>query len=137
MVNTPFPISAHRTRRSRFPEYGSPETGAHLWAENFDGTLEDIFQLQDNVASSVAGVIEPTLQVAEHRRSVQRPTNDLTAYDLFLQARAALYLVSRDGPGVRLSWPSWRSSGTRITGRRLRWPRVAIPIYTHLVGRRI
>src|SRR5215813_5869739 len=73
------------------------ETGAHLWADHFDGTLEDIFQLQDNVASSVAGVIEPTLQVAEHRRSVQRPTDDLTAYDLFLQSRAALYLVSREG----------------------------------------
>jgi TolB-like protein len=73
------------------------ETGAHLWADHFDGTLEDIFQLQDNVASSVAGVIEPTLQVAEHFRSVQRPTADLTAYDLFLQARAALYLVSREG----------------------------------------
>jgi tetratricopeptide (TPR) repeat protein len=42
-------------------------------------------------------VIEPTLQVAEHRRSVQRPTDDLTAYDLFLQARVALYLVSREG----------------------------------------
>jgi adenylate cyclase len=63
------------------------ETGAHLWADRFDGTLEDVFQLQDNVASSLAGVIEPTLQVAEHRRSVQRPTDDLTAYDLFLHAR--------------------------------------------------
>src|SRR5262245_22186028 len=73
------------------------ETGAHLWADHFDGTLEDVFELQDNVASSVAGVIEPTLQVAEHRRSVQRPTDDLTAYDLFLQARVALYLVSREG----------------------------------------
>src|SRR5262245_43526302 len=72
-------------------------TAAHLWADQFNGTLEDIFQLQDNVASSVAGVIEPTLQAAEHRRSVQRPTDDLTAYDLFLQARVALYSVSREG----------------------------------------
>jgi adenylate cyclase len=37
-------------------------TGTHLWADRFDGSLEDIFNLQDNVASSVAGVIEPTLQ---------------------------------------------------------------------------
>jgi adenylate cyclase len=72
-------------------------TAAHLWADHFDGTLEDIFQLQDTVASSVAGVIEPTLQAAEHRRSIQRPTDDLTAYDLFLQARVALYSVSREG----------------------------------------
>jgi TolB-like protein len=63
-------------------------TGAHLWADRFDGTLEDIFELQDNVASSVAGVIEPTLQAAEHRRSTQRPTTDLTAYDLYLRANA-------------------------------------------------
>src|SRR5499433_389410 len=84
------------------------ETGAHLWADHFDGTLEDIFQLQDNVASSVAGVIEPTLQVAEHRRSVQRPTDDLTAYDLFLQARAALYLVSREGARRALELADWR-----------------------------
>jgi adenylate cyclase len=72
-------------------------TAAHLWADHFDGTLEDIFQLQDNVASSVEGVIEPTLLAAEHRRSVQRPTDDLTAYDLFLQARVALYSASREG----------------------------------------
>jgi adenylate cyclase len=62
-------------------------TGAHLWADHFDGTLEDIFQLQDNVASSVAGVIEPTLQAAEYRRSIHRPTGDVTAYDLYLRAR--------------------------------------------------
>jgi len=62
--------------------------GAHLWADNFDGTIEDIFELQDTVASHVAGVIEPTLQVAEYRRSAQRPTNDLTAYDLYLRALA-------------------------------------------------
>jgi TolB-like protein len=72
-------------------------TGAHLWADRFDSTLEDIFELQDNVASSVAGVIEPALQAAEHRRSIQRPTDDLTAYDLFLQARVALYSASRQG----------------------------------------
>jgi adenylate cyclase len=72
-------------------------TGAHLWADRFDAQLADIFELQDTVASSVAGVIEPTLQAAEHRRSIQRPTDDLTAYDLFLQARVALYSVSREG----------------------------------------
>ena len=39
--------------------------GAHLWADRFDGSLEEVFDLQDKVASSVAGVIEPTLQAAE------------------------------------------------------------------------
>ena len=47
-------------------------TGAHLWADRFDGSLEDIFELQDRVAISVAGVIEPTLQAAEMLRSAQR-----------------------------------------------------------------
>jgi adenylate cyclase len=63
-------------------------SGAHLWADHFDGSLDDVFELQDNVALSVAGVIEPTLLAAEIRRSAQRPTNDLTAYDLYLRARA-------------------------------------------------
>src|SRR6266566_5311921 len=40
-------------------------TGAHLWAERFDGSLDDVFELQDKVAFSVAGVIEPALQAAE------------------------------------------------------------------------
>jgi TolB-like protein/class 3 adenylate cyclase len=62
------------------------ESGTHLWADRFDGSLEDVFNLQDEVAVSVAGIIEPTLQAAEIRRSYGRPTNDLRAYDLYLQA---------------------------------------------------
>jgi TolB-like protein len=62
--------------------------GAHLWADHFDGSLEDVFDLQDKVASSVAGVIEPALQAAETARSAGRPTSDLTAYDLYLRACA-------------------------------------------------
>jgi TolB-like protein/class 3 adenylate cyclase len=61
-------------------------TSTHLWADRFNGSLEDVFELQDNVALSVAGVIEPTLQAAEIRRSSERPTSDLTAYDLYLRA---------------------------------------------------
>jgi adenylate cyclase len=62
------------------------QSGSHLWADRFDGSLEDVFELQDQVAASVAGVIEPTLQAAEIRRSSERPTSDLTAYDLYLRA---------------------------------------------------
>jgi TolB-like protein/class 3 adenylate cyclase len=65
-------------------------SGNHIWADRFDGSLEDIFELQDRVAVSVAGVIEPTLQAAEIRRSSERPTSDLTAYDLYLRALALL-----------------------------------------------
>ena len=58
------------------------ETGAHIWADRFDGSLEDVFDLQDKVASSVAGVIEPALRAAETARSASRRTTDLSAYDL-------------------------------------------------------
>ena len=72
------------------------ETGAHLWADRFDGSLEDVFDLQDKVAISVAGVIEPALQAAEMRRSADRPTNDLTAYDLYLRALAIFYPITKE-----------------------------------------
>jgi adenylate cyclase len=62
-------------------------SATHLWADRFDGSLEDVFELQDKVAFGVAGVVESTLQVAEIKRAVSRPTIDLTAYDLYLRAR--------------------------------------------------
>src|SRR6476646_11311140 len=65
--------------------------GTHLWADRFDGSLEDVFDLQDTVASNVAGVIEPALRAAETARSAGRPTNDLTAYDLYLRAYAIYF----------------------------------------------
>jgi adenylate cyclase len=63
-------------------------SGTHLWADRFDGSLEDVFELQDKVASSVAGVIEPALQAAETARSANRPKTDLAGYDLYLRAKA-------------------------------------------------
>ena len=65
-------------------------SGAHLWADRFDGSLEDIFDLQDKVATSAAGITEPALQAAETARSSGRPTSDLTAYDLYLRADAMI-----------------------------------------------
>jgi adenylate cyclase len=61
-------------------------SAVHLWADRFDGSFEDVFELQDKVAVSAAGVIEPTSRAAEIRRSSQRPTEDLTAYDFYLRA---------------------------------------------------
>src|SRR5262249_51143602 len=72
--------------------------GAHLWADRFDGMLADIFDLQDKVASNVAGVIEPALQAAETVRSASRPTADLTAYDLYLRAYAMVWSSARQIP---------------------------------------
>jgi adenylate cyclase len=61
-------------------------TGTHLWADRFDGSMEDVFDLQDKVATAVAGVIESPLEAAEIRRSATRPTADLSAYDLYLRS---------------------------------------------------
>jgi hypothetical protein len=85
-------------------------TDAHLWASRFDGSLADIFELQDRVAVSVAGVIEPALQAAEIRRSAARPTTDLSAYDLYLRALAAFHQFTRERV--------FRSSGIARTGDR-------------------
>jgi adenylate cyclase len=74
-------------------------TAAHLWADRFDGSMEDVFDLQDQVAISVAGVIEPALQTAEIRRSVDRPTSDLTAYDLYLRSLPLFWTMTRQGHG--------------------------------------
>ena len=63
-------------------------TGAHIWAEHFDGALDDIFALQDQVAGGVAGAIEPKLRSAEIERAIRKPTDSLDAYDLYLRALA-------------------------------------------------
>src|SRR5467141_2130546 len=60
--------------------------GAHLWADRFDGLLEDVFELQDKVAISVAGVIEPTLRQSEIERARRKRPDSLDAYDLYLRA---------------------------------------------------
>src|SRR5882762_10161458 len=60
--------------------------GAHLWADRFDGLLEDVFELQDKVAISVAGVIEPTLRQTEIERARRKRPDSLDAYDLYLRA---------------------------------------------------
>jgi len=75
-------------------------SGVHLWADRFDGSLEDVFDLQDKVASSVAGIIEPALQAAETVRSAGRPTDDLTAYDLYLRGYAMYFSSARQVPEV-------------------------------------
>ncbi len=62
--------------------------GAQVWADRFEDTLEDVFALQDQVALSVAGKIEPAVQAAEIRRASARPTENLGSYELYLRAWA-------------------------------------------------
>ena len=72
-------------------------TGAHLWAERFDGGLEDIFDLQDQVTASVVGAIAPRLEQAEIERARRKPTGSLDAYDYFLRGMAAFHQWTREG----------------------------------------
>jgi adenylate cyclase len=72
-------------------------TGAHIWTDRFDGALDDIFDLQDQVASSVAGAIEPKLRQSEIERASRKPTANLTAYDLYLRALAQSYRFTEEG----------------------------------------
>ena len=62
------------------------ETGAHLWADKFDGALEDVFDLQDQITDRVVGIVEPSLQRSEIERSRRKRPENLDAYDLYLRA---------------------------------------------------
>jgi adenylate cyclase len=72
-------------------------TGAHLWADRFEGTFEDIFDLQDQVTASVVGAIAPRLEQAEIERAQRKPTESLDAYDYYLRGMAAFNQWTREG----------------------------------------
>ena len=70
-------------------------TGVHIWAEKIDGALEDVFELQDEVTSRVAGAFEPSIRFAEIGRANNKPTHNLDAYDLFLRALSRYYQFTK------------------------------------------
>jgi TolB-like protein/Tfp pilus assembly protein PilF len=72
--------------------------GAHIWADHFGGSLEDVFDLQDKVASNVAAFIEPALQAAETVLAANRPTTDISAYDAYLRAYAIVFGSAKQIP---------------------------------------
>jgi TolB-like protein len=71
-------------------------SGMHIWAERFEGQLDDIFELQDQVTESVVGAIAPQLERAEIERAKRKPTESLDAYDYYLRAMAKLHSGSRE-----------------------------------------
>jgi TolB-like protein len=71
-------------------------SGGHLWADRFEGTLGDIFELQDQMTESVVGAIAPQLERAEIERAKQKPTESLDAYDHYLRGMANLHRGTRD-----------------------------------------
>ena len=71
-------------------------TGGNIWADRFDGALEDVFELQEQVTARLVGAIEPRLQRAEIERAGRKPTESLDAYDYFLRGMASFHLHNRD-----------------------------------------
>jgi adenylate cyclase len=72
-------------------------TGTHLWADRFDGGIEDVFELQDRITESVIGAIAPKLEQAEIERAKRKPTESLDAYDYYLRGLASLYRWTKEG----------------------------------------
>lgn len=78
-------------------------TGAHLWADRFEGTLNDIFDLQDQITTNVVGAIAPQLERAEIERAKRKPTESLDAYDHYLRGMANLHRGTRDAIDAALA----------------------------------
>jgi TolB-like protein len=70
-------------------------TGAHIWADRFDGAMENIFDLQDQITARVVGAIAPKVEHAEIERARRKPTANLDAYDYYLQGMAKVYQATR------------------------------------------
>ena len=109
-------------------------SGAHLWADRFDGSLEDVFELQEKVAISVAGVIEPALQDAEIRRSSERPTSDLTRTTCTYGRFPTLNPTKKTEASSHSACSHKPSNEIRTTVPRSRWPRIVTFISTQISG---
>ena len=72
------------------------QTGVHLWADRFDGSLADVFDLQDQVATNVVSAVAPRLDRAEFERARRKRVGDLTAHDCFLRGFAFFVLKTRE-----------------------------------------
>src|SRR5215467_13357928 len=97
-------------------------TGAHIWADRFDGAIDDIFELQDQVASNVVGAIEPRLRQSEIERARRKPTENLDAWELYLRALAQFHKLTTDSysEAIRLAGqavdidPSYASAASLV-----------------------
>ena len=78
-------------------------SGGHLWAQRYEGSLDDIFELQDRITESVVGAIAPQLERAEIQRAERKPTESLDAYDHFLRGMARFHAGTREGLDQALS----------------------------------
>ena len=80
------------------------DAGGHLWADRFEGTLADVFDLQDQITAGVVAAIEPSVRKAEIDRAKRKRPNDLGAYDLYLRAIEHMYEVTPKGRDKSLAY---------------------------------
>jgi TolB-like protein len=78
-------------------------TGSNLWADRFDGTLEDVFDLQDQLTTRIVAAIAPRLEKAEIARAKRKTTGSLDAYDTYLRGVAAFHQWTRDATDEALA----------------------------------
>ena len=78
------------------------ETGAHLWANRYDGDTEDVFNFQDRITDSVVGIVEPSLQRSEIERARRKRPDNLNAYDLYLRALPHTATSMPDGGAIAI-----------------------------------
>jgi len=76
--------------------------GAHVWAKRFDGTLDDIFELQDDITEQVAGALQPSIQVAEIERTRRKRPQEFGAYEFTMQALPHCWSLERDEVEIAL-----------------------------------
>ncbi len=72
------------------------EKGAHIWAEKYDGSLDDIFDLQDRITEKVAGALQPSIRLAEVERARRKRPQDLGAYDYAMRAMSHVWMLEKD-----------------------------------------
>ncbi|WP_050928164.1 adenylate/guanylate cyclase domain-containing protein [Aestuariivita boseongensis] len=70
--------------------------GAHLWAEKYDGSLDDIFDLQDTITEQIAGALQPSIRLAEVDRARRKPPHDMGAYDYTMRAISHVWMLEKD-----------------------------------------
>ena len=72
------------------------EAGAHIWAEKYDGSLDDIFDLQDRITEQVAGALQPSIRLAEVERARRKRPQDMGAYDYTMRAMRHVWMLEKD-----------------------------------------
>jgi adenylate cyclase len=72
------------------------ESGAHVWSSRYDGTIDDIFNLQDRITEQVAGALQPSIRIAEIERSRRKRPQDFGAYDYTMRAMAHVWMLENE-----------------------------------------